>query len=228
MRLLFIWFDQQLNKNDLLFPCFTYNALHAIRQRHAHSQNSTCYFEINQENDKEKILQATITIVNATDVEVSTAIHGSNFNVIHSDINSMKKMQMLMSEERTAKTFTVIYRHNGTQTRNRRFNLGQRQIGDKQLHFETKNATIGFRFAETEFKYNDPNKFITAIGFSLEVSGCILYDAYRIYWRLPSIFHSKNRQRIMYANLINITTYFSSLFCRFSRRPPLHLSIVHL
>lgn len=80
-----------------------------------------------------------------------------------------------MSKTNTAKTFTVIYKHNSTQTQNRKFNLGQRQLGDKQLHFDTQNVTIGFRFAEKEFKFNDPHKFITAIGFSMEVSAICIF-----------------------------------------------------
>lgn len=141
-------------------------------------QNSTCFFEVNQENDKEKILQATITIINATDITVSASIHGSMMSVLDTNMDSIKKINMFMNKVNSAKTFTVIYKHNSTQTQNRKFNLGQRQLGDKQLYFDTRNVTIGFRFAEKEFKYNDPSKFITAIGFSMEVSAFTTFICY--------------------------------------------------
>jgi len=134
-----------------------------------HSQkNSTCYFEVNQENDQEKIVQATVSIINGTDVKVTAHVWGSIGALINDNMNPQKKMKILLNKDDDAKTFTVIYKHNATQTRYRKFNLGQRQFDDKQLHFETQNVTIGFRFAEKEFKYNDPTKCITAISFSFE------------------------------------------------------------
>lgn len=144
------------------------------------AQNSTCFFEVNQENDKEKIVQTSISIINGTDVKVAAHVFGNTNALLDDKMDVSKKMRMYFNKDlKDAKTFTVIYKHNATQTRYRKFNLGQRQPGDKQIYFESQNVTVGFRFAEKEFKYSDPNKFITSIGFSFEVS------TNRIWWIIP-------------------------------------------
>lgn len=120
-------------------------------------------------------MQATINIVNGTDVKVSAAVFGASVSLLTADLN--KKSSLLRRNKSNPKTFTVIYKHNATQTRNRKFNLGYRQPGDKLLQFENKNVTVGFRFAEKEFQFSEKGKYITAIGFSMEVS---CFDRYSL------------------------------------------------
>lgn len=64
---------------------------------------------------------------------------------------------------------TIVYGHNSTQTRNQKIVLGHRQPGDRQLNHQSKNVAITYRFAESEFKYEDEQQFFTAVEFSFDV-----------------------------------------------------------
>lgn len=68
------------------------------------------------------------------------------------------------------KSFTFVYAHNMTQTKNRIVSLGQRQPNDKLLIQRKKLVKNMNRFAEGEFQYEDRNKFITTVTFSFSVS----------------------------------------------------------
>lgn len=108
-----------------------------------------------------------LNIVNARNVTVTCKIFGPNVNVMTGgDLNLYAKS----SQQTKPKTMTIIYGHNSTQTRNRKVILGHRQKGDKLIQFESKNVTFMYRFAETEFNYHNDKQFITAVGFSFDVS----------------------------------------------------------
>lgn len=125
--------------------------------------------DVSLEIGKEKTLQAILTIRNASNIEVYASIYGPSVNIF--DLYSLHRVDFskvpLMKSK--PKTFTVIYGHNATQTRNRKIILGQRQMGDKMIAFQKKNVTFSYRFAETEFQYQDDTKHITSVGFSFDV-----------------------------------------------------------
>lgn len=111
-------------------------------------------------------MQATLNIVNGTDVRVTATIYGSSIS-LSSNMGKMNANKLIKP-----KTFTIVYGHNATQTRNRKINLGQRQHGDKLIEFVTKNVTLSIlkRFPEEEFAFYNKQKYITSVGFSFDVS----------------------------------------------------------
>lgn len=129
-------------------------------------KTSFAALELSLEKDKERTLQATINIVNGTRIHVTAAVHGPSVSVL--DAGSVQRFALLRNQA-VPKTMTIVYGHNATKTRNRKVILGQRQPGDKLIDFQTKNVTLSFRFAETEFEYHDKQKHITSVGFSFNV-----------------------------------------------------------
>lgn len=101
-----------------------------------------------------------INIVNGTDVVVMVTIHRASVSFGPS----------FGGLDQKPKVFIIGYAHNTTQTRDRKISLGYRQQGDELIGFESKNVTLKKRFAEHEFLFNAPNKFITSVGFSFSVS----------------------------------------------------------
>lgn len=129
-------------------------------------QESYGTIEVSSEEGKEKTLQAMFNIVNGTNVTVTAKIFGPSVSFLTGG-----HLLMYANRSRTnPKTMTVIYAHNSTQTRNRKIILGHRQPGDRLIQFETKNVTFMYRFAESEFKYQNEKQYITAVGFSFDVS----------------------------------------------------------
>lgn len=124
--------------------------------------------EVNAEKGKEKMLIAQLNIINGTNVHVAGKIYGPTVSLLDSD--ALQNINTFGIAGKNSKTITVVYKQNATQTRNRKVNLGHRQIGDQLINFETKNVTFAYRFAETEFEYHDKSKHITAVGFSFDVS----------------------------------------------------------
>lgn len=131
-------------------------------------QNSTGSIEVNTTSNNEKSVQATLNLVNATKISVTAQIYGSSVTIGSLAMNSGSNSQA------KPKTFTVVYGHNNTQTRNRRIHLGQRQAGDRLLEFQHKNVTLPVnifkKFAEDDFVYYGKQQFITSIQFSFDVS----------------------------------------------------------
>lgn len=115
-------------------------------------------------NGKERTFQMTISILNGTNVIVTATIYGSSVRLF--DTNALHSLPSVGNKP---KTFTVVYGHNTTRTRNQHVIFGQRQPGDKQLTFDTKNVTFSYRFAETELQYRDDHKHITFAHFSFDV-----------------------------------------------------------
>lgn len=134
-------------------------------KKKTHPQKSFALFELGLEKGKERTLQATLNIVNGTNVHVTGEIYGPAVSVID-DLSRFTQH----SNHVKPKTMTVVYGHNSTKTRNRKINLGSRQPGDKLIEYQTKNVTLSYRFAETEFVYHDEHKHITSVGFSFDVS----------------------------------------------------------
>lgn len=130
-------------------------------------QISNTTFEVNTEKDKERNLQAIINIVNGTTFNVIASVYGSSVNLLGA--SALQMLPTLNSKQNQPKTFTVIYGHNATQSRDQHVIFGERQMGDKQIAFITKNATFSYRFAETEFEYRDEQKHITSVKFSFDV-----------------------------------------------------------
>lgn len=122
---------------------------------------------MNTEKDKERTLQAVINVVNGTEFNVVGTIYGSSVSLLGA--SALQMLPSLNGKQSTPKTFTVVYGHNATKTRNQHVILGQRQPGDKQIAFESKNATFSYRFAETEFEYHDEHKHITSATLSFDV-----------------------------------------------------------
>lgn len=125
---------------------------------------STGSFDVATADGKERTLQTLINIVNGTDVTVTAHIYGSSVRLFGTNA-----LHSLPSQGNKPKTFTVVYGHNATRTRNQHVIFGQRQHDDKQLTFVTKNATFQYRFAETEIQYRDEHKHITSAHLSFDV-----------------------------------------------------------
>lgn len=125
---------------------------------------SSATFDVVTDNGKERTLQTLINVVNGTDIIVTATIYGPSVSVL-----GINALHSLPSQGNKPKTFTVVYGHNATRTRNQHVIFGQRQIGDKQLAFVTKNATFSYRFSETELQYRDEHKHITSAQFSFDV-----------------------------------------------------------
>lgn len=69
------------------------------------------------------------------------------------------------------KSFTFIYAHNETRSKNRLLTIGQRQINDTLVKFEKITVTNELsRYPEQEISYNSPNAFITQVEFKFDVS----------------------------------------------------------
>jgi len=126
---------------------------------------SNATVEIKQEPGKERFVQSIINIINGTDVSIMASIYKASIsmNLFALDRNTRPKV------------FIVGYAHNTTQTRDRKINLGQRQQGDEMIGFESKNVTLKNRFAEHEFLFNAPNKFITSVGFSFSTPTAVAF-----------------------------------------------------
>lgn len=69
-----------------------------------------------------------------------------------------------------SRSFTLVYAHNHEQKRNRIISVGQRQLNDKLLKFESKVNTIARRFPESDFEFYDERKYLTCVKFSFSVS----------------------------------------------------------
>lgn len=123
--------------------------------------------EVNAENGEEKTLQTQLNIINGQNITVVGKIYGPSVNLLNAD--SLQKYALSNSAKNIPKTITVVYGHNTTRTRNRKVILGHRQMGDKLIDFQTKNVTFSYRFAETEFVYNNKYGSITSVGFSFDV-----------------------------------------------------------
>lgn len=74
------------------------------------------------------------------------------------------------------KSFTLIYEHNSMPTRNRHVQFGERQTGDRLLHFESKEitSTLSNRLTATDFVYDNSQQSITSFEFSFDV--CLLLE----------------------------------------------------
>lgn len=132
-------------------------------------QTSEGIIEVNTEKDKEKTLQVTLNIINGKNIHVIGSIYGPSVNLI--DAATLQKTAL--GDHNLPKTVTVVYAHNTTQTRNRKVVLGNRQVGDKLIDFQTHNVTFSYRFPEAELQFHDKNKHITSVGFSFDVSEII-------------------------------------------------------
>lgn len=53
--------------------------------------------------------------------------------------------------------------------------IGKRQMGDKLIHFQSRNVTNASRFPSTSFEYTG-DVFITYVGFSFNVSRFIIFN----------------------------------------------------
>lgn len=130
-------------------------------------QTSFAEISVSLEKDKERTLQATLNIVNGKNIHVRAEVYGPSVNLL--DAGSLQKFALTRNQI-IPKTMTIVYGHNATKTRNHIVSLGQRQLGDKLIDFQAKNVTLSYRFAETEFEFNDAKKYITSVGFSFDVS----------------------------------------------------------
>lgn len=110
-----------------------------------------------------------MNIINATKISVT-----ANIAVFSVFVGQQSAFNFGGNTQAKPKTFTVVYGHNATQTRNRRINLGQRQMGDRLLDFQYKNVTlpekIFKKFAEDDFFYNGKHQYITSVQFAFNVS----------------------------------------------------------
>lgn len=128
-------------------------------------QLSSASIETNVTHTGDRSVQALINVINAMEFTVSLSIYGPNV-FIGNTLN-------VYSAQFKPKTFTVFYRHNTTQSRNRIFSIGQRQPNDRIIEFQRKNVTlpkdIFKKFADDSFSFENPSKYITAIRFSFDV-----------------------------------------------------------
>lgn len=127
-------------------------------------QISNATFDVITAEGKERTVQTLINVVNGTSFTVTANIYGSSVRLLGANA-----LHTLPSYGDKPKTFTVVYGHNATRTRNQHVIFGQRQPGDKQLEFTTKNATFSYRFAETELQYRNEHKHITSAHLSFDV-----------------------------------------------------------
>lgn len=106
---------------------------------------------------------------NATNLNVHALISGF---ISRLDIEDMLNRYSWINQKRRFKTksFTLIYEHNSTQTKERFINIGERQTNDKLIHTESKLVTSVSRFAEDDFQYEDELKSISCVEFSFDVS----------------------------------------------------------
>lgn len=111
---------------------------------------------------------------------VTATIHvlnGRNFTAFISIYGHGVKQLSNAPEFPSTKSFTFVYRHSRTQSRNRSVSLGQRQPNDNLLAVKRKTVRIRNRFAQDDFQYEDINHFITKITISFDVrhSNSLLY-----------------------------------------------------
>lgn len=78
--------------------------------------------------------------------------------------------ELFQTQMTDSKSFTMIYTHNNTQTKNHTVSLGQRQPNDKLLKVKRKLVRKSNHFAESDFVYRDNSRFITKISFAFDVS----------------------------------------------------------
>lgn len=92
-----------------------------------------------------------------------------SFAVVHVQQTHAERAQELLDRQQTAANNTVA----GVRPSTRRgYNaIGQRQRGDRLLHFRSLNVTNLSKFAERDFQYSgDGEQVISYVGFAFDVS----------------------------------------------------------
>lgn len=124
--------------------------------------------EINPNRDN--VVTAVINTINCTDTKTTVQVFVSKQGHLTSYRNSSFFRNIFGDRLLYPRSFTLIYAHNNTRSRNRIISLGQRQPNDKLLQFESKLVKVINRFAEDDFQYENETRSITKITFSFDVS----------------------------------------------------------
>ena len=130
------------------------------------TSNGTVDFKENSGPQNSSVLEATLVIINGTTFTAKALIDTLDDGLV-SGVTFIGRQEPAFEPQ----SFTMIYKHNSKESKNRKISIGKRQPGDKLLKFERKRAGITNRFAETEFKFpRDTSKSLTYVGFTFDVS----------------------------------------------------------
>lgn len=147
---------------------------------------------------KETVVSATLNIYDGTDVEVWVRIYGFGASMSSRIFNDPFTVEILGDKLFEPKSFALVYVHNGTQTRYPSVHLGQRQLGDHLIKFDSKfiQRTSTTNFPESEFEYSQTDAYLTHISFSFNVRNFLINITWLTYttnWYFFRFWYSRRR-----------------------------------
>lgn len=131
-------------------------------------QKSTAKIELVDEEDStiSRTVKAIFYIHNALDLTVRALLKGhTRATSVYFPFRIINPNQ----KQYQPKSFTLVYVHNSTASRNRVVNIGERQKVDGLLFRTTKVVTTANRISSTDFLYENNTQSITCVEFAFDV-----------------------------------------------------------